>query len=54
MTAEEKLADLKEVYLRRIRSANHTIDDEGTDEVLRQRLRIKVSVYKYFIIELER
>ena len=44
---------LKETYLRRIRTANDMIDDPNTPEDQRSRLRAKVSCYKYFVVELE-
>lgn len=49
----DKLVELKEAYLRRIRTANEMIDNPDTPEEQKARLRIKVSCYKYFVIELE-
>ena len=49
----DRIEELKETYLRRIRTANKMIDDPKTSEDQRNRLRIKVSVYKYFVIELQ-
>lgn len=47
-------SDLKETYLKRIRTANDMIDNPDTPEEQKQRLRTKVSCYKYFVVELER
>tara|TARA_R110000851_G_C12839278_1_gene541561 strand:+ start:79 stop:360 length:282 start_codon:yes stop_codon:yes gene_type:complete len=52
LNESDKLSELKETYLRRIRSANNIIDETSNDEQ-KQRLRTKVSVYKYLVIELE-
>ena len=52
LNESDKLSELKETYLRRIRSANNIIDETRSEEQ-KQRLRTKVSVYKYLIIELE-
>lgn len=47
-------SELKETYLRRIRTANKMIDNPSTPEEQKQRLRTKVRCYKYFVVELER
>jgi len=47
-------SELKETYLRRIRTANEMIDNPDTSEEQKQRLRTKVSCYKYFVVELDR
>jgi hypothetical protein len=46
--------ELKETYLRRIQTAIDMIADDNTPKQQKDRLRVKVSCYKYFITELQR
>ena len=48
----DRISEIRETYLNRIRSANKIIDTSDNEEH-KQRLRNKVIVYKYLVIELE-
>jgi len=49
----EKVIELKETHLRRIRTVNKMIDNPLTPKERRDRLEAKLHTYKCFIVELE-